>query len=39
MDGDGVLNKVLYGALRPEVQPLPLSYTIFDKGIRFIYLS
>ena len=35
----GALNKVLYGRLRPEVQPLTLSYTIFDrKGTRFVYL-
>jgi len=37
--GGGVLKKVLYGRLRPEVQPLTLLYTIFfRKGTPFVYL-
>ena len=36
----GYSTKFYTEALRPEVQPLTLLYTIFDnKGIRFIYLS
>ena len=34
-----VLNKVLYRERWPEVQPLPLLYTIFDrKGTPFVYV-
>ena len=37
--GGGVLNKFLYGELRPEVQLITLLYTIFhEKGAPFVYL-
>ena len=33
----GILNKVLYGEAPPEVQPLPILYTIFGrKGTPFV---
>ena len=35
--GLGLLNKVLYGRLRAEIQPLTLLYTIFEtKGTPFV---
>ena len=38
--GGGYSTKVYMRRLRPEVQPLNLSYTIFDgKGTPFVYLS
>ena len=38
--GGGYSTNVYTGRLRPEVQPLNLSYPIFDgKGTPFVYLS
>ena len=41
VEGAGGLSTKLYaGRLRPDVQPLTLLYTIFDrKGTSFVYLS
>ena len=36
-EGEGVLNKFLYGEAPPEVQPLTFLYTIFqEKGTPFV---
>jgi len=35
--GGEVLKKVLYGGLRPEVQPLTLLHTIFSEKVPLSY--